>query len=110
MLPGEAFTITNRDVTLSGLLADGEPFSFELNSADTPDDDFFDLDATVTVTLVSPVILGDVNQDSVVNFLDITPFIGVLSAGGFQSEADIDQNDVVNFLDITPFVEILSGD
>jgi len=28
LLPGEAFTITDRDVVLSGLLADGEQFSF----------------------------------------------------------------------------------
>ena len=29
---GQPFTITDRDVTLSGVLADGEPFSFDLNA------------------------------------------------------------------------------
>ena len=32
LTPGETFTIANRDVTLSGLLADGQTFSFDLNS------------------------------------------------------------------------------
>ena len=53
--------------------------------------------------------LGDVNLDGDVNFLDISPFIGVLSSQGFQAEADCDENGVVNFLDISPFIQILSG-
>ena len=55
------------------------------------------------------ILLGDVNTDGVVDFLDISPFIVVLSGGGFQDEADIDQNGVVDFLDISPFIQILSG-
>ena len=50
---GEAFTILDRDVTLSGLLDDGFDFSFDLNS----DDDFsgggFEPGATLTVTLTA---------------------------------------------------------
>ena len=108
---GEAFTITDRDVTLSGLLANGEPFSFDLNSTEVtfPPSGFFSSDATLTVTRVSPVILGDVNRDGVVDFLDIAPLIAVLSSQTYQTEADIDQNQVVNFLDITPFIGVLSG-
>lgn len=56
-----------------------------------------------------PELLGDVNLDGLVNFLDISPFISVLSTGGFQAEADIDLSGDVNFLDITPFIAILSG-
>ena len=70
--PGQPFTITERDVTLSGLLTDGQQFSFDLNSVDTtffeteffggipvlsefdPGDDFFDRGATLTVTLTVP--------------------------------------------------------
>ena len=55
------------------------------------------------------VLLGDVDLNNEVNFLDIAPFIAVLSSGGSQPEADIDQNGEVNFLDIQPFIEILSG-
>ena len=55
-----------------------------------------------------PVPLGDCNQDGVVNFLDIAPFIAILSSGGFRVEADINEDGIVNFLDISPFVVILS--
>ena len=57
LLPGEAFTINDRDVTLSGLLADGEQFSYELNSVNQffNGEDFFSPGATLTVTLTDPV-------------------------------------------------------
>ena len=55
------------------------------------------------------VFLGDCNQDSVVNFLDITPFIGILSSGSFLEEADVNRDGSVSFLDITPFIGILAG-
>ena len=54
-------------------------------------------------------VLGDVNQDGAVNFLDISPFIGYLSSGLYLEEADIDQNNTVNFLDISPFISLLSA-
>jgi hypothetical protein len=65
---------------------------------------------TVATTYVAPeVTLGDCNLDGVVNFLDITPFISVLSSSGFLEEADCNEDGNVNFLDITPFIAILSG-
>ena len=54
-------------------------------------------------------LLGDVNLDGVVDFLDISLFITVLATGGFQEEADIDGNGAVDFLDISGFILILSG-
>ena len=59
--------------------------------------------------LPAPPLLGDVNLDGVVDFFDISPFISILSLGGFQTEADIDQSDKVDFLDISPFITILSN-
>jgi hypothetical protein len=56
-----------------------------------------------------PVLLGDVDLDGTVTFLDISPFIAVLSAGEFQAEADVDESGGVNFLDISPFIGILAG-
>ena len=56
-----------------------------------------------------PILLGDVDQNGVIDFLDIAPFITLLASGGFQTEADIDQNGVLDFLDIGPFITILSG-
>jgi len=63
----------------------------------------------IAVTSTGTFLLGDVNLDGVVNFSDISPFIAVLSAGGFQDEADIDRNETVDFSDISPFIAILSG-
>lgn len=62
-------------------------------------------------TLISgtDVLLGDVNLDGVVDFLDISAFISVLAGGMFQAEADIDLNGAVEFLDIQPFIDILAG-
>ena len=55
------------------------------------------------------VLKGDVNLDGSVDFLDISPFIGVLSAQTFQVEADCNCDGSVNFLDISPFIVILSA-
>ena len=57
----------------------------------------------------NPTLKGDVNQDGMVDFLDIGPFINVLSTGGNQPEADTDCSGMVDFLDIGSFIEILSG-
>lgn len=54
-------------------------------------------------------LLGDVNLDGEVNFLDISPFISILSVGDFLGEADVNQDGEVNFLDISPFISILSS-
>ena len=58
---------------------------------------------------VDPVLKGDVNLDGNVTFLDINPFIGVLSSNGSQAEADCNCDGTVNFLDIQAFINILSG-
>ena len=63
---------------------------------------------TIQFVLATPeIILGDVNQDGVVNFADIDPFINVLISGGFQEEADANQDGVVNFSDIPAFIAAL---
>ena len=124
----ETYTIADRGVTLEGLLADGTPLSFDLNS-DATKDNFFASDATITVSLVPPqgVLLGDVNNSAHVTFFDILPFIGVLmdenanailtgekNAGNARSlsvaGADCNLDGYVNFLDIDPFIRILAGE
>ena len=57
---------------------------------------------------VDGVLLGDANCDTEVNFLDITPFIELLSSGGFKAEADINMDGEVTFLDIAPFIQFLA--
>ena len=56
-----------------------------------------------------PFLLGDVNIVGEVTFLDIAPFIDLLSSQEFQAEADIDRDGSITFLDIAPFIDILSG-
>lgn len=70
---GEAFTVTDRGVTLAGLLADGSPFEFELASVFVPSvKDVFEDGATVTITLVSGLsLLGDYNGDGFVSQADL---------------------------------------
>ena len=55
------------------------------------------------------LLLGDVNRDGFVNFLDISPFINRLSSGVFQAEADCNQDGFVDFFDISVFIELLTG-
>jgi len=52
---------------------------------------------------------GDINRDGFVNFLDLAPFIALLSSQEYQPEADFDGNFLVNFLDIAPFIAELSN-
>ena len=54
-------------------------------------------------------LVGDVNLDGTVDFLDIGPFVSLLSSGGFLLEADIDGSGAVDFLDIGPFIGLLSN-
>ena len=63
------------------------------------------VDAT---NVVDSSLLGDVNQDGDVNFLDIGSFIEILSASGYLAEADVNQDAEVNFFDIPSFVAILA--
>lgn len=100
LTPDEAFTITSREGTISAELSDGSQFIQDLGR--------FSTDSTLTVTRPTSV-LGDVNLDGNVGFLDIIPFVEVLRTAGYQHEADVDQNGVVDFLDIGPFITILFG-
>jgi len=61
------------------------------------------------VTSSLDILLGDVDLNGTVNFIDIAPLIAILSNGDFLAEADCDESGEVNFLDIAPFIAILSG-
>ena len=58
--------LPNRNVVLSGVFVDGQAFSFELNTNDIGGQDYFDVEAIVTVTLVDR-LAGDYNGDDVVD-------------------------------------------
>lgn len=73
------------------------------------DDHAIDYSRLIFEVASTSVLLGDVNQDGVVNFLDIAPFIDFLTNGNYLEEADCNLDGVVTFLDIAPFIAILSG-
>jgi len=64
---------------------------------------------TFVVDSAGGILLGDVNLDGVVSFLDISPFIDLLSNATFQIEGDTNEDGVVSFLDIAFFVALLAG-
>ena len=103
---GDALTVGERDVTLTGQFTDGTPFSFDLNST-SPDEggSVFAPDANLTVTLF--LLLGDTNQDGVLNFADIPRFVESILSGTFLAEADVNQDGEVNFQDVGPFIQVL---
>ena len=55
------------------------------------------------------VLVGDVNCDGEVNLLDVTPFVDLLTSGGYSNKADINGDGAVDLLDVTPFVDLLTG-
>ena len=68
------------------------------------------LDTVVRVEVLDgEFLVGDVNQDGLVNFSDISPFIQVLSSGQYQEEADTNQDGIVSFADIVNFIMLLQG-
>lgn len=73
------------------------------------DEEVFEEQAVAAFSTPS-CLLGDVNRDGMVNFLDISPFITTLSGvGEARKEADINEDGIVNFLDISPFIILLTG-
>ena len=56
-----------------------------------------------------PVFIGDVNCDGTVNLLDVTPFVNLLSSGGFKLQADMNGDGVVNLLDVSGFITVING-
>ena len=130
VLPADSFDVlvdgvpvletTGDDATLdlgglAGLtIAAGSEITFAVDGIFAPD--LTDLPSTsirietFTVDVVAaptPPLLGDVNLDGDVNFMDIPPFIALLISGDFQAEGDINLDDEVSFLDIPPFISIL---
>ena len=54
-------------------------------------------------------LLGDINGDSVFNLLDVSPFVDLLGAGGFNPAADFNGDGAVNLLDVQGFVDALGN-
>ena len=109
--PGITFVSTDATDTLStGTDAAGNSLGFAslafTVSGTLGSPGYFGQAALITV---STAVCGDINLDGDVSFLDIAPFIALLSSNTFQGEADCDQNGNVNFLDIAPFIDALTA-
>ena len=84
-----------------------------LNIVEAQTGEFDEIRLGTTLESVLPtsgitVVLGDANCDGMVDFLDIAPFISLLSNSEFKAQADIDTDGEVTFLDIAPFIQILT--
>ena len=103
---GDAITLVQSDDVIgefSSIDVQGTPAGFD---AEVEIDNG---DVILTLTEAAEFLLGDANLDGVVDFLDISPFIALLSGNGFLDQADINRDGVVDFLDIGPFIGLLSG-
>jgi len=82
--PGTPFPLANRDVTLTGVLADGSPFEFDLYSVFAADRDFFAADSELRLNLTF------VTQPSA---LDV--FRGITLAGGLNELLSSDDSRLI---------------
>ena len=69
----------------------------------------FGLNSLSVVSPESAVVLGDCNLDGVVNFSDISAFVGILQSGTYVAQADCNEDGAVSFPDISSFIAILNG-
>ena len=89
----QSVPIPDRNVTLAGVLADGTPFEFDLNTANALNEDWFTAGALLSVTLVEPQFLvGDYNGDGTVDAADYTVWRDSVGATGLDPYSGADGN------------------
>ncbi|MDB2686951.1 hypothetical protein N9Y42_07035, partial [Mariniblastus sp.] len=86
----------------------GNPLTTDQRGEDRIQFDAIDIGA-VEAEFEDVFLLGDVNQNGLVDFDDISPFITLLVTGDFLSEADTNRDGVVDFDDISPFIGLLAN-
>ena len=104
-------TIFQRDLLMAPASVNNQAvFAFRLDEFEGNDSVRFDNVLITGTPMGDPALCGDVDLSGVVDFLDIAPFIILLSTpGAFQAEADCNLNGLVDFLDIAPFIAALAG-
>ena len=106
--PNGAFLLDRIDFEFLGVGSGDLEFTLgELGAIRLPEEALDPSFGSATIGNVPLPLIGDVNQNSIVTFLDIQPFISLLIAGQFQVEADCDFDGVVSFFDIDDFIDIL---
>jgi hypothetical protein len=109
LVPNEAFTVTDRNVTLTGVLADRSPVDFDLSSDPGNDGDFFDTNATVTVTPVplQSTCPADFNNDGQVDGADFGAFGAAFGSStgdaNYDPAADFDDGGTIDGADFGIF-------
>ncbi len=99
-------------IPLNAALNDAAQIEIIFSDFDSDGNGEMELDNIEIVANVIPAssfLLGDVDQNEVVNFADIAPFIALLQNGAFLEEADINEDGVVDFADISPFIDLLTA-
>ena len=67
----------------------------------------YDADATVDDGSCDYPILGDINDDAVVNVQDIIILVNMILAGQTDSSGDLNSDGLVNILDVVQVVNII---
>ena len=110
--PAFFWTTVSFTESSGGLIATGvESITFEITERAVPGGHTIgrEIDIFGSPTGGSNFPLGDCNLDGAVDFLDISPFISLLTVGEYFEQADVNQDGSVNFLDISPFIALLSS-
>ncbi len=95
---GVPFSVTARDVSLTGTWGDGSPFDFELNSTFIFGQDWFAPTALLTVTLVMPNLqpTGDFDGNGVLDASDIDSLSAALRTSADDLRYDLNNDGQVN--------------
>lgn len=101
---GDEFVINQRNVNLSGILADGSPIETDLNTSFggffSSNPDGAATGARVTVTAVSGEVDGDFNDDGVYDCADINELTGDAVAGSNSASFDLTGDGLVDAADV----------
>ena len=90
-----ALMIDNLDITTEGGIGNGANDGDDLIS--------------LSINVVEPFVLGDIDCNGVVNLIDVDPFVDLVVIGTFEEKADINGDGMVNLLDVSGFVDILAN-
>lgn len=110
---GERFRVHDRGVTLSGVLADGSPFSFDLNSGFVTGEDVFRNSAVVYLHLEpgpgdfdgdgdvdgSDFLVWQREDGSAASLAEWENMFGFPFAGDFDGDGDVDADDLTDPID-----------
>jgi len=119
LVPGQEFVVTDRNVTLTGVLEDGSTIETSLNTTaggfSSANPDAATPGSTVTVTLVA--IIGDLNADGAVDVDDINLYpsqLGLTTTNSnFNPAFDLNGDGAITLADhnvlVTDFVQTSNG-